>query len=155
MRAPDSNEVKQRVAILKRLKKLLLAQRNKFSSYLELLEHQQTDIVDGDIDKLEAHVELGKSIVKEIYAFQKVIDPLEDMYRMAYPLKEEEREVPAIKESLELIREEVSSRNKRNQELLSTRMADVRQKMQGIRSFRRFAGIAPSGPAPSFIDTTA
>lgn len=155
MRALDSNEVKQRVAILKRLKKLLTAQRDKFSSYLELLDQQQTDIVDGDIDKLEAHVELEKSIVKEIYAFRKVINPLEDMYRMAYPLREEEREVPAIKESLERIREEVSSRNKRNQELLSKRMAEVRRQVKGIRSFRRFAGIAPSGPTPSFIDTTA
>ncbi|MBN1687363.1 MAG: flagellar export chaperone FlgN [Spirochaetales bacterium] len=155
MRSLDSNEVKQRVAILTRLKKLLVAQREKFSSYLDVLEHQKTDIVDGDLNKLEAHVELERTIVKEIYALKKVIDPLEDMYRMAYPLKEAEPEVPAIKESLERIREEVLSRNKHNQELLSKNMAAVRQKVKGIRSFRRLAGIVPSEPAPSFIDTTA
>ncbi len=151
----DSNEVKQRVAILKRLKMLLTAQRDKFRSYLDILEHEETDIVDGDMDKLEAHVALEKSIVKEIYAFQKVIDPLEDMYRAAYPHREQETEVPAIKESLERVKEEVLSRNRHNQELLSNNMRDVREQIKGLRSFRKLNNMMNPGPVPSYIDTTA
>jgi hypothetical protein len=155
MTALNDNELKQRVAILKRLKTLLTAQRDKFKSYLDVLEHQETDIIEGDTDKLEAHVALEKSIVKEIYAFQRVIDPLEDMYRMAYPRREEENEVPAIRESLERIKEEVLSRNKQNQELLSRSMTAVREKIKGIRSFRKLNGVLTPESAPSFIDTTA
>jgi len=153
--APDSNEMKQRVAVLTRLKKLLTAQRDKFRSYLEVLEHEESDIIEGDTDRLEAHVALERSIVKEIYAFQRVIDPLEDMYDMAYPLRDEEFEVPAIKQSLERIKEEVLSRNRHNQELLSRNMTAVREKIKGIRSFRKLSGLLPSGTAPSLIDTTA
>jgi len=155
MIALDTEEVKQRVAILKRLKKLLLAQRDKFKNYLDVLENQESDIENGDTRKLEAHVELEKSIVKEIYAFQKVIDPLEDMYRMAYPHGDEENEVPAIKSSLDRIKEEVLARNRNNQDLLDRSMTAVRSKIKGLRSLRKLSGALPKEPLPSFIDTTA
>ena len=151
----DTKEVTQRVAILKRLKKLLFAQRDKFRSYLDLLEHQETHIAEGDTRKLEAHVELEKSIVKEIYAFQKVIDPLQDMYRMAYPYSEEESEVPAIRDSLERIKEEVLVRNKQNQDLLDSGMTQVRGKIKGLRSLRKLTGTRSTESIPSLIDTTA
>ena len=155
MIAPDTKEVTQRVAILKRLKKLLLAQREKFRTYLEVLEHQETDIAEEDTRKLQAHVDLEKSIVKEIYAFQKVIDPLQDMYRMAYPHREEEREVPAIRDSLERIKEEVLVRNRKNQALLDSSMSVVRGKIKGLRSLRKLSTILPAESTPSLIDTTA
>jgi len=155
MTALDTKEVKQRVAILERLKKLMLAQRDKFRTYLDVLENQEPDIANGDTRKLEAHVELEKSIVKEIYAFQKVIDPLQDMYRMAYPHKDEEGEVPAIRSSLERIKEEVLVRNKQNQDLLAKSMTVVRGKIKGLRSLRKLSGILPTESTPSFIDTTA
>ncbi len=153
MTALDTQEVKQRVAILKRLKKLLLAQREKFRTYLDILEYEESDITGGDTRKLEAHVELEKSIVKEIYAFQKVIDPLQDIYRMAYP--HDDGEVPAIRDSLERIKKEVLDRNRKNQELLDRSMTVVRGKIKGLRSFRKLSGILPTESTPSFIDTTA
>ena len=119
------------------------------------MEHQEADIADGDTRKLQAHVELEKSVVKEIYAFQKVIDPLQDMYRMAYPYKEEEGEVSAIRDSLERIKEEVLDRNKKNQDLLNSSMTAVRGKIKGLRSLRKLSGILPTESTPSFIDTTA
>ena len=100
-------------------------------------------------------MELEKSIVKEIYSFQKVIDPLQDMYRMAYPHKDEEGEVPAIRSSLERIKEEVLVRNKQNQDLLDKNMTVVRGKIKGLRSLRKLSGILPTESTPSFIDTTA
>lgn len=154
MIALETEEVKQRVAILKRLKKLLLAQREKFKTYLDILENQETDIENGDTRKLEAHVELEKSVVKEIYAFQKVIDPLEDMYRMAYPHREE-TEVPEIRNSLDRIKEEVLDRNRKNQDLLDRSMTAVRGKIKGLRSLRKLSGILPTETTPSLIDTTA
>lgn len=155
MTALGKKEVEQRVAVLKRLKKLLFAQRNKFKNYLDVLEHQETDIVNGDTAKLKAHVELEKSIVKEIYSFQKVIDPLEDMYRMAYPEKDFETEIPAIKESLDKIRDEVLDRNQANQVLLRQSMAGLRQKISEISAIRKLSPVIPMDTAPTLIDTTA
>jgi len=155
MAAIAAEEVEQRTAILRRLRKLLVQQRDKFKSYLSVLEHQESDIVEGDTEKLKAHVEFEKSIVKEIYAFQKVIDPLEDMYRAAFPRREEEAEVPAIKESLELLKDEVLARNKKNQELLSESMTSVRGKIKELQTLKKFKGIFPRESTPSLIDTTA
>ena len=151
----DRKEVEQRVAVLKRLKKLLLGQREKFRTYLNVLEHQGTDIAEGDMGKLEAHVALEKAIVSEIYSFQKVIDPLEDMYRMAYPNREEETEIHAIKGSLDRIREEVLDRNRHNQELLRKDMGSLRQTIAEIRTVRKLKSVMPLESTPTLIDTTA
>jgi hypothetical protein len=151
--AINNTEVEQRVAILKRLKQLLFGQREKFRSYLDLLERQETDIINNDSEKLTAHMELEKSIVMEISSFQKVIDPLEDMYRMAYPTHE--TEIPAIKESLSKIREGVLERNQHNQELLRTSMGEMRQKISDLRSIRKLTTPILSEPVPTLIDTTA
>ena len=155
MAALDTREVEQRVAVLKRLKDLLLGQREKFRTYLDVLEHQQTDIAEGDTDKLQEHVALEKAIVSEIYSFQKVIDPLDDMYRMAYPNREEETEIFEIRGSLERIRDEVLDRNRRNQELLRNDMGALRQKISGIRSLRKLTSVVPMESTPTLIDTTA
>jgi hypothetical protein len=151
----DKQEVEKRVAVLKRLKKLLLGQRDKFKTYLDVLEHQEQDIADGDTDKLEAHVALEKEIVSEIFSFQKVIDPLEDMYRMAYPNRDEEAEIPQIKESLEKIREEVLDRNRHNQELLRQSIGSLRQKIADIKAMRKMTSVMPMESTPTLIDTSA
>jgi|APSaa5957512622_1039677.scaffolds.fasta_scaffold266267_1 hypothetical protein len=155
MAALDTQEVEQRVAVLKRLKKLLFGQREKFRTYLDVLEHQETDIAEGDTDKLQAHVALEKAIVSEIYSFQKVIDPLEDMYRLAYPNREEETEIYEIKGSLDKIRDEVLDRNRRNQELLRNDMGSLRQTIAGVRSLRKLTSVMPMESTPTLIDTTA
>ena len=146
-------DIERRVAILKRLRKYLAIQRDKFHSYLDVLERQESDILNDNTEKLQAHVELEQSIVKEIYAFQKVIDPLEDMYRMAYPKREEE--IPALKTSLEHIKEQVLERNKNNQNLLRDKMGDVRKKISDIRTTRKLTSVLAPEPTPTLIDTTA
>ena len=77
--ALSQEELSQRVAVLRRFRELLQRQRDKFSQYLQLLEHQKGDIESGDVDALVSHVELEQGIVSEIFAVQKVIDPLETM----------------------------------------------------------------------------
>ena len=146
-------DIERRVAILKRLRKYLKVQRERFHAYLDVLERQESDILNDNTEKLQAHVELEQSIVKEIYAFQKVIDPLEDMYRMAYPKREEE--IPAIKKSLDHIKEQVLERNKNNQNLLREKMGNVRKKIGDIRTTRKLTSVLASEPTPTLIDTTA
>ena len=78
-------QVAERVSILKRFKKLLDEQRAKFRDYLSVLEKQEKMISSGDVDAIVRHTELEQGIISEIYTIQKVIDPLENMYRATHP----------------------------------------------------------------------
>jgi hypothetical protein len=125
--------LEQRVAVLRRFKELLAQQREKFERYLVVLDHEHSDIESGDVDRLVAHVDLEAQIVSEIFTFQKVIDPLEDLYRAAYPSAEVE-DVSSIKSALMGLRTEVSSRNAENRRLLKRRMELLRGEIAGFRN---------------------
>jgi hypothetical protein len=127
-------ELDRKVAILHRFRELLIQQREKFRRYLDVLDRERDDIQEGDVDTLAAHVEMEEQIVSEIYTFQKAIDPLEEIYRAAYPAASEDPELPAIKGSLEQLREEVLRRNAENRSLLKRRMEIVRAEIAGFRS---------------------
>ncbi len=127
----SSEEVARRVAVLKRFRELLVQQRDKFRDYLTVLDKQKDVIEKGDADALSAHVEIEEGIVSEILAIQKVVDPLESLYRNVYP--EREAEVPRLKQALEELKTEAVARSKRNRELLSKRMDDVRSEIRSLR----------------------
>jgi len=132
-------ELERRKAVLRRFRELLVQQREKFDHYLVVLDHEKSDIETGDIDKLVSHVELEEQIVSEIYTFQKVIDPLEDLYRASYSAGEvsgeasaEAGEVPELKNTLIELRDEVLARNAENRVLLKRRMEALRTEIPEI-----------------------
>ncbi|MCX7655764.1 MAG: flagellar protein FlgN [Treponemataceae bacterium] len=128
----SEEELAQRVAILKRFRELLVEQRNRFQQYLEVLDKQRDTIERGDTEALLSHVELEEKIVGEIFAIQKVIDPLEVMYRSCYPEREEE--IPPLKEALEHLKQEAIQRSEQNRTLLSRRMEELRQEIKTLRA---------------------
>ena len=134
MAAPLSEAaLEERKDLLRRFRDLLQKQRDKFHHYLEVLDHQRTDIESGDVDALVAHVELEQGIVGEIFTFQKVIDPLEDLYRAAYPSAAED-DIPALKTTLEDLKAEVVQRNTENRKLLKQRMEMLRHEIMSVNS---------------------
>ena len=78
-------------------------------------------------------MDLESQIVSEIFTFQKVIDPLEDLYRAAY-LSAEVEDVSRIKSALLGLRTEVSARNAENRRLLKRRMELFRGEIAGFRN---------------------
>jgi hypothetical protein len=124
----------QRVAALRRFRELLVQQRAKFENYLAVLDHERTDIESGDVDKLAAHVEIEEAIVSEIFTIQKVIDPLEQIYRAAYPAAAPDPELPALRGTLDDLRAEVLRRNAENRALLKRKMEIVRAEIAGFRN---------------------
>jgi hypothetical protein len=107
--ALSQNEINQRVAILKRFKELLKAQRDRFQSYLEVLDKSRDVIEGGSAEDLLRHVELEEKIVADIYSIQKVIDPLEDMYqaaRIEAPKSASGEDVPSLKSALDGLKTE-------------------------------------------------
>jgi len=145
-------ELAHRVAILKRFRELLLEQRNRFQEYLVVLDKQRDVIEKGDTDALLSHVELEEKIVSDIFAIQKVIDPLEDLYRASYP--ERETEVPKLKAALEELKNEAVQRSQRNRDLLSKRMDQLRSEIKTLRNnpFAARRSVYDNSGAASFID---
>ncbi|MGO8693121.1 MAG: flagellar biosynthesis protein FlgN [Rectinemataceae bacterium] len=129
----NADGLEQRVAVLRRFRELLSQQRDKFERYLVVLDHEHSDIECGDVDSLVAHVDLESQIVSEIFTFQKVIDPLEDLYRAAYPSAAVE-DVSRIEAALLGLRTEVSARNAENRLLLKRRMEMLRGEIAGFRN---------------------
>jgi len=138
----DSAELAQRVAVLKRFKTLLSQQRERFKSYLDLLDKQQNVIESGSAEDLLTYVEIEEKIVADIFSIQKVIDPLEEMYNSLTAnhtanIKLEngvQEEVPSLKASLENLKNEAVIRSTKNKELLSKRMIELRQEIKTLRN---------------------
>ncbi|GHV54538.1 hypothetical protein AGMMS49579_15310 [Spirochaetia bacterium] len=137
--AVSPEEFNQRVAILKRFRALLTEQRDRFRSYLEVLDKQKDVIETGSTEDLLSHVELEEKIVADIFSIQKVIDPLEEMYRAvvntgAPPEPLGRDDVPSLKSALEGLRTEAAARTTRNRELLSKRMVEIRSEITALRN---------------------
>lgn len=132
----DSAELAQRVAVLKRFKTLLTQQRDRFRTYLNLLDKQQNVIESGSADDLLSFVEIEEKIVSDIFSIQKVIDPLEEMYNSLMPARADSfnDDVPDIKASLENLKSEAVIRSAKNKELLSKRMVELRTEIKSLRN---------------------
>ncbi|UTC62739.1 flagellar biosynthesis protein FlgN [Treponema sp. OMZ 788] len=151
--ALSRQEIDQRVAVLKRFKALLQEQRKKFSDYLVVLETQERSIHEDNIDALVHHTELEQSIIGDIFTIQKVIDPIEEMYRFGMPDKGD-TEVVRLKSDLDRLQSQVIDQNKKNRELLQSRMADLRQEMISIKPDYRYASqiLTKKDPSSSLVD---
>ena len=164
----SQSELSHRVAVIKRFKELLKTQRDRFQEYLNALDKQKNVIESGTTDELLHYVELEEKIVSDIFSIQKVIDPLEEMYKSVrmdkHPgsaLKPGERksggqksdgeEVLSLKEALDNLKVEAVVRSERNRELLAKRMAELRSEIKSLKSNYVLRGPG-SSPAPSLID---
>jgi len=132
----DSAELAQRVAVLKRFKTLLSQQRDRFRSYLDLLDKQQNVIESGSAEDLLTYVEIEEKIVTDIFSIQKVIDPLEEMYFTVVPqiTGQSHDDVHGLKTSLEKLKSEAVIRSTKNKELLSKRMLELRSEIKALRN---------------------
>ena len=79
--ALSKEELDERIAILRRFRSLLEQQRDKFRAYLRVLELQEPQITGDDAALLNEHTELGSLLVHDIGELQKVIVPMQALYR--------------------------------------------------------------------------
>ncbi|WP_010260304.1 flagellar export chaperone FlgN [Treponema primitia] len=153
-----AEEINRRVAILKRFREMLRAQRDRFQEYLNVLDKQQDIIEKGDTEALLSHVELEEHIVTDIFNIQKVIDPLEDMYRTvtAQPgtNTEGETEVSGLKAAVERLKREATVNTTRNKDLLAKRMTEIRTEIKSLRGnpYAARQSIYADTAAPMMID---
>jgi hypothetical protein len=145
------NQTEQKIAVLTRLREMLRRQRGKFQDYLSLLEKEEGAIRSGNAERLISQVEMEKAIITEIFELSKVIQPLEMLYRAAYPGTEDT--VPRLKATLEKMGEEVVRHNEANRTLLRKAMEELRREISSLRAWPR-AGSPFAEVVPSLVDIT-
>lgn len=128
----DETEVQKRVAALKRLKTLLEQQREKFRSYLSLLEQQQHSIMQEKTDIMSEYTDMGQTIVSELFTMQKIIDPLAGLYASVQG-SASQYGIPQLQIDLNHLQEQVMEQNAKNRELLEARMIDLGQRISAAR----------------------
>jgi hypothetical protein len=171
----SEDELAQRVAVIKRFKELLIQQRDRFRSYLSVLDRQQLLIGYGSADEITAHVELEEQIVADLFSIQKVIAPLEIMYNAtgaaAGATADDAasadsgdlsnlgtfitiNDVPELQATLEDLKNQAVVRSVRNRDLLSKRMEEINSDIQTIKNnpFISKARFALYQNAPTTID---
>lgn len=125
----SSDELATRVAILRRYKQALTRQRERFRGYLGLLEARASAGAAGD---LLFHIELERTILREIASFERTIEPLETLYRSSD--SDGASDIPALREALQRTRDEVLRRTQENQRLLRARIGAIRSEVSELRA---------------------
>ncbi len=127
-----NSELERRVALLKKLKETLHQQREKFSTYLKVLDQEQTSVQEGRLEALQEQVKIEETLVAEIGTFQKVLDPLEAVWKQTNP-EAEDAEVVELKQNLAALKVQVQEKNAKNRSLLSAKMEEVRSELLKLR----------------------
>ena len=144
---------------MRRFKRLLEEKRDKFREYLVALEAQEKSIAAQDAEKIEQQSLLGEAIVCELYTLQKVIDPIEAMYRDIYAgaasaaSSDDEMLIPKLQADLEKMQADVEKQNKKNRELLKSAMEQVRGEIAHLKKpYPRKNVFASEGDSASIVD---
>jgi prefoldin subunit 5 len=146
-----ARSAEEKIAVLKRLREMLLREREKLRSYLALLEQEERSIEQGAAERLLAQVEMEQSIIAELFTLKKVIAPLQSLYHAAYP--DTEDTIPRLQATLESMGAQVVAHNARNRKLLREQMDVLRQEICSLRSWPR-AGSPFAEVVPSLVDIT-
>lgn len=146
----DNGESLRENAILEQLKRYLSILNEKFGLYLRVLDEERNDVASDEIEKLARHAEIERSIMKEIGAIQKVVDPLEEMYKEAFPSGVEG--VENLRETLEGLRLKTALKINANQELLAKELEVLKKSMEATRKNRRSVTAFNRQPDPAYID---
>ena len=129
-------ELDERVALLRKFRSLLEQQRNKFQEYLNVLEKQQDSITSQNAEKLLAHTELEQQVVQNIASLQKVIVPMQKMYKATVPVAHtaEESSISQIQNELNTLQNKVLKQNQINRDLLRVHIETIRSQIQNFKN---------------------
>ena len=138
----SKEELDERVAILKRFRKLLEQQRNKFQEYLMVLESQEGKITEENADSIMAHTELENQIVKNLASLQKVIVPMQGMYNAIVPgvPVADNAKVEQLQLDLANLQKQVLAQNEQNRSLLQSQMSKIKNQLGNMNLMNPYRG---------------
>ncbi len=115
--------------LAKKIRENLVAQKQRLTNYLNILEHESNDIAEKDADKLQAHVKLESNIVSELNAFKKVLDPLEVMYQQT---ADKDDSLDDLRAGIMSITAKVQEKSDENKKMLDSVVADMRNQIDTL-----------------------
>ncbi len=115
--------------LAKKIRENLVAQKQRLTNYLNVLEHESNDIAEKDADKLQAHVKLESNIVSELNAFKKVLDPLEVMYHQT---ADKDDSLDDLRAGIMSITAKVQEKSDENKKMLDSVLADMRNQIDTL-----------------------
>ena len=129
----SEQELNERVRILHKLRGLLEEQRTKFREYLNVLEKQEQSIADEDTEKLLAHTELEQRIIGGIGNLQKVIKPMEALYKSSHG-SYSQTDIPILQADLAQLQSKILQQNEKNRNALRIHINTVRSKISTMKN---------------------
>jgi hypothetical protein len=146
-------ELKERVAVIKRFRELLCEQRERFRSYLNVLDKQKAVIEKGSSEDILSHIEIEEKMLSDIFSIQKVLTPLEPFYHTSIKTVEAP-DVAKIQSALENLKTEASLKVKQNRDILSIRMNELKEEMKVFRNnpYAKRSLHLMEGDNASFVD---
>ncbi len=132
----SSEELNERVAVLRRFRTLLEKQREKFREYLNVLEKQHGSIQNDNPEAILVHAELEQQVVASISNLQKVIEPMHRMYTQSAHGTDKAADVSIEKLQGELtsLQSKVLEQNQINRALLREHLAVLRAQMDAFKN---------------------
>jgi hypothetical protein len=133
--------------MIHRLVSFLEERESVMDTYLEVLDHQHSDIDNADMDKFTAHSRLEAELIERLESLQKVIAPLKDSLQaedVAGSAGERER----IREYEERFAEKCDGalvKNRSNQRRIRSELSRYRRQMEQLRRFSARTGASYSG----------
>ncbi len=110
--------------LVKKIRENLLSQKEKLEKYLELLEKEESDIVEKDADKLLEHIKIEQNIIEELNSFKKILEPLEKIY-FKLPYKKEEA-IFKLKDSISNLSFKIKNKSENNKKLLNIELEKIK-----------------------------
>ncbi len=126
----STQELAERIAIVRQLRDALLRQRDQFRAYLAHLERQEAE--PAGVRNVHAELRAEQRIAQEILALQRTIEPLEMLYRAAYP--ESVGEIQQLAESLERVKSHVLQMIELDRGTLREEVRVLREQVRKLRA---------------------
>ena len=116
--------------LAKKIRENLVAQKQRLTDYLKVLDHESADISEKDADKLQAHVKLESNIVSELNAFKKVLDPLEVMYQQTVDNNDDS--LDDLRAGIMSITRKVQEKSDENKKMLDSVLAEMQSQINTL-----------------------
>ena len=149
--------IMQKQNISNKLLELYSRQAGILGKYLEVSAEEMSALSVRDTDKLTVYHHIKDALEKKLKAIQKVIFPLEHMYKQKYEDTDSivyDNPLENIKTEIEELKKEIIAGIGRNRELLNTQLASLKEELQKMRVYNPYKSALKKNVMPAFIDIT-
>jgi hypothetical protein len=140
----------QRIAVLRRYRRMLELQRDRLQEYLALIDTREQAVRAGDVDSLERYAQAEQGVVKGIMAVQRCIEPLAELYRQAAP--EGSPDIDELHGRLEALRGRILERNAESVGLLKDQMDRLKAEIGSLRVPAARRSVYAGTPEPQLLN---